>query len=154
MATKDDVVRKRNCGMAGFGNTSETVSATRERAMADVTDTPHYLPATREPRCRVSDLHLAFVAEKEIAKEHAKWRDSEVKAHWDTNHAPPAEGPGAAISAWAAEGRSRVSGQAPSEAGEKLQGGPVSAAKEREPASWKRFEAFKPEKAAHCPRLS
>ena len=41
-------------------------------------------------------------------KERAQWRGSETKARRDAIHASPAEGVGAAISAWAAEGRRRV----------------------------------------------
>ena len=62
--------------------------------MAEAMDASEDLPVSREARCRVGDLHLAFVAGKEKVEERAKWR-------WSANHASPVE----------AVERSRVLGQ-------------------------------------------
>ena len=65
----------------------------------------------------MSDLHPAFLVEKDIVRAHAKWWGPEAKARRDANYALAAERPGAAISKWTAEERSRVLGQ---ELGEEL----------------------------------
>ena len=73
-------------------------------------------------------------------KEHARWRDPEGEADWDANHASQVEAADAAISAWTAAARSRALDQKLSEDDEKLHGGLLRAAKERELAPWERFK--------------
>ena len=59
-------------GSIGAMDTLETVTGERERepvgGVMD-SDTPSQ-PADK--KCRAGDLHLAFVADKEVAKEHAQ----------------------------------------------------------------------------------
>ena len=56
-------------------------------------------------------IHLAFVADKEIVKEHAQLREPGMRAHWDAATAPPWAGVGAATSAWAADQRNEALGR-------------------------------------------
>ena len=76
----DAVDPKRNGGMADDMDTSETLSEKRSRAKADAVETSGDLPMTQEQCCRVSDLHLAFVADKEIVKGRAQWWNPDAKA--------------------------------------------------------------------------
>ena len=55
-----------------------------------------------------------------------------MKVRWGADHSSTAEGVDAAISAWAAGGRSRVLGQESTKEEEKLREGFAGAAKERE----------------------
>ena len=57
---------------------------------------------------------------------------------------PPGEEVGAAISARAADGRSKASGRRLQAEEDKLHRHLVRAAREREPAAWETFEVFKP----------
>ena len=67
-----------------------------------------------------------------------------MKARCESTRASPVDGVDAAISARAAEERSRVSGQELTEEEEKLHEGPVSAATGRARGAWKKFKVFKP----------
>ena len=49
--------------------------------------TPDNSPVTQGKRCRASDPHLAFVAEKGKVEKHAKWWEPEMQAPWDATHA-------------------------------------------------------------------
>ena len=80
-------------------------------------DSAEELPATHGERCRVEDLHLAPVVDKEVAKEHAPWRNLEMRAHWDATHALLLGGVDAACSARSEDHCDRARGQ-----GERLQG--------------------------------
>ena len=62
-------------------------------------DTSEDLPVTQEEHCRVEDLHLACVVEKEVAKEAEQWRAPGMKVHWDATNASPLERVDSAISA-------------------------------------------------------
>ena len=123
MAAMDAAEKKCNCDMPDAMDTSEALAGFRYRAMADAMDTSEDLPVTQGTRCRASGPHLPLVAEREIAKEHTQWRRSEMKAHWDANHAYPFEGADAAIPSWSAEVRSKVLGRELSEAEEKVSWG-------------------------------
>ena len=57
------------------------------------------MPATKGARCRVGDLLLASVAEKEMVMAHAQWSGPEMKARSDADYASPAAGVDAAMSA-------------------------------------------------------
>ena len=94
--------------MASAMDPFETSSRTRNRAMADAMDTLGDLPVTQEGRCRLSDLHLAIVADKNIVEEHAQRRGPEAKALRDADHASPVGGVDAAISGWTAGECSRL----------------------------------------------
>ena len=107
-------------------------------------DTSNDLPATEGKPCRVRGLHSAFVVDMGIVKERAEWRGTEVKACWGANHDSPGEGADAAILLWAAEERSRVSGQKLTGGEEKLVGGLASTAVERELCAWRQFKVPKP----------
>ena len=95
----------------------------RHCAIADATDTSGDSAVTQGKRCRTSGHHLTFAVDKEIVEEHAQWRDPQMRAHCDVNHASPLGGADAAISAWAAEERKRVSSQELAEGKEKAHRG-------------------------------
>ena len=71
LAVTDASERKRNFGMAAAPDTSEDSTAIQGK------------------RCRAADLHLAPVLDPGTVKEDAQRWGSEVKAHWDVNHASP-----------------------------------------------------------------
>ena len=58
--------------MADAVETSETSPGKRNRVMDAAMDNWGELLVTQEKRCRVSDLHMVFVAAEEIVKEHAQ----------------------------------------------------------------------------------
>ena len=71
--------------------------------MDDAMDSAGESHVTQEKRRHVSDLHLAFIAGKAIVKEHARWREPEMKARWDATRASTEKETDAAIFAWTAE---------------------------------------------------
>ena len=78
--------------------------------MEGATDVSADMPVTQETCCRVEDLHLSFVADKEVAKENAQWRDPEMKADWGATDASPLEWVDAAIAASTADQCSKALG--------------------------------------------
>ena len=65
-------------------DTSETLTGKRERApVADVMglDIP---TQSEDKKGRLGDPHVALATEKEVAKEHAQWRQSDMKNKIDT----------------------------------------------------------------------
>lgn len=107
-------------------------------------DASEDLPVTRGGRCRADDPHLAFVADEELAKEHAQWRAPEMRERGDVNRAFFAERADAVISASAAGQRNEAPGQDLSAEDAKFHGKLVRTAKGRELAAREKFEAFKP----------
>ena len=85
----------------------------------------------RGERCRVSDRRSASVADKEVAGEHPQGGNPDRKERRDPNHASAAEGQDAAISAWIAEERNRISGRELGGEEGKFHGGVASAARNR-----------------------
>ena len=77
----------------------------------DVVGYPNGSQDSQEKRCRVEALRLASVADKEVARGHAQWWRLELKSRLDATQSSVAGGVGAAISAWVAKERNRVSGQ-------------------------------------------
>ena len=61
----------------------------------------------------LGNLHLAVVADKEVAKGPARRRTPDLKSRSDAAQAAAAEGEKAAISAWVAEEYNRALGQEP-----------------------------------------
>ena len=55
-------------------DTLETACGKRERAPVDRAMDPQTRTQSLGKKCRVGDLHLAFVAEKKVVKEHVHWR--------------------------------------------------------------------------------
>ena len=82
------------------------------------------LPGNQAKRCRVNDPHLAFVAETEVVMPHARWRNPDLMARWKATHPLAVGEMGAAVSAWIARERNRVSGQELKGEGGKLHLGP------------------------------
>ena len=153
LATMDAVERKRNRNVADAMGASETPSGKRYRPTDGAMGSMDDLPARQEKRCRLSDPHLTFVADTEKVKKHAEWWEPEMKARWDATYGPPVEGVDAAIPAWTAEERSRVSGQESTEEEGESHGRLASAAKEREPGARKKFKVFRPVEEGTCSRL-
>ena len=56
--------------------------------MADAVDISGDPTATREDPCHMGVRRYLFVADKEIARQHAQLRGPEIKAHGDAKHAP------------------------------------------------------------------
>ena len=107
-------------------DTSETLAGKRERAPVEGaidSDTP---TQSIDKKSRLSDLHLAFVMDEEAAKEHAQWRQLELKEKIDTQIrlAPGAwvfvDGGEPVLSARVAEERDRILGQELTECGERI----------------------------------
>ena len=48
----------------------DAVDGKRNRDAEDTMGTSENLPVAQEKRCRVDDLHLTFVVEKELVTEH------------------------------------------------------------------------------------
>ena len=119
------VERKPNRDKADFAQTSGTLPGGRNCAMVDAAGTSEDLTATQEERRRVSDPYLAFFANKEIVKGRAQWWGPKIKERWGANDAPPVGGINAATPAWAAEERSRASGQESADEERKSRGGLV-----------------------------
>ena len=82
-------------------------------------------------------LRLAFVADKEVADEHAQWRSSEQKSRLGAAQYSVEEGAGAAISAWVGEECNRVFGH-------DLRAGLAGGARAKELDAWEHFEVRKP----------
>ena len=124
-------------------DTSASVTEKRGRVPVDVAanlDGPLW---NQEKRGRVGDPRLATVADKEVVKEHAQWRNPELKSRLDAAQASVVGGVCAATSA---EECHRTWGRELTEEEGKLQRGLASVAKERELSAQKKFKAFKPAK--------
>ena len=104
--------------------------------------------SSQEKRRRVGDFHLAFVAEEEVVKEHAQWRNPDWKSRLDATQSSVVEGVDAAISAGVGEVCNRVLAQDLTEDGEKSHGDLVSVVKEGGLNASKQF------KKAEIPNLS
>ena len=139
LAAIDGVDRKRNIDGDGVMDTAGT-SGTRNCAPAGAAGNSEELLGCLEKRCRAGYLHSAFVAEKEVAEEHAQWRNPALEARWGATHSSAAGGEDAAISAWAAEECRRVLGQKCMK--EEL----ARAAQEQELAAWRKFKVSPPAK--------
>ena len=119
--------------------TSETLAGKRDRAPMDVAENSKDSFRNLDRRCRVGDLHLAFVAEKKFAREHTHWWNPDMKTRWNATRACVVEGADAAISAWIAEECDRAWALKPTEEERKSHGGLASAAQERGLNSWMKF---------------
>ena len=65
-------------------DTSETLAGKRKRApVEEVTDSDIPIQST-DKASRLGDLHVAFVMDEEVVKEHAQWRQTEMKEKVDT----------------------------------------------------------------------
>ena len=81
------------------------------------------LARNQERRHRAGGLHLASVADEEVAEGHGQWRNSELEARRDAARVSAVEGGGAAISALTADYCSRVFGRELAETGKVGWGG-------------------------------
>ena len=88
--------------------TSETLTGKKDRAPGAVAENSDLSPGNQEKRCRVGALHFASVAGKEVVREHAQWRNSDLKSRWAAAHASAVDGVDAAVSARIAQDRNRV----------------------------------------------
>ena len=69
----------------------------------DVAENVEGPPRNQEKRCRADDRHFAFDTDKEVVKEHAQWRNPELKSRLDATQSSVIGAMNAAISAWVAE---------------------------------------------------
>ena len=128
----EEVGRNRKAADDDAADASETLACKRGRAPVCVADVSGESLRYQEKRCRVADLRMVFLADKEAMKGRAGWRNPDLRAHWDATHAPAVEGVRDAIPAWIVEECNRVLGRETSEGGGNLYGGLASAAKEGE----------------------
>ena len=89
----------------------DAAERTRTCGMADATDPSEDTPATQEKSCRAKNLHVAFVADKELVEEGAQWWGPGMNARPNAATASPMEGVDAATSAWAADQCNKVLGK-------------------------------------------
>ena len=95
-------------------DSSETLAGKRERAPLEGVMDSETPTQSIDKRSRIGDLHLAFVMGKEVVKEHAQWRQSELEEKIDTqNRLDPGasvflDGGGPSLSAWVAGARNRI----------------------------------------------
>ena len=92
-------------------DSSVSISGKMERPPAGVAEYLNGSPQRQDRRCRVGALRWTFVADKEVVKERAQWRDPELKSRMGPTHPSVVEGAGYATPAWAAEECHRVLGQ-------------------------------------------
>ena len=78
--------------MADAADTPETLPGGRNRPTDGAMESADDLAVTKGTRRRLSDPHLAFVADKEIVKERTQWWEPEMKSHRNTTLASPVEG--------------------------------------------------------------
>ena len=90
--------------------TSATVTGKRGRPTADVVEFLNSATGAQAKRYRVVASRLALVAEKAVAKKHAKWRNPGLKSGADASQCSVVEGVDAAIPAWVAEDYERILG--------------------------------------------
>ena len=115
-------------------------------------DTSEDMPATQEKRRRAEDLHLAFVADKEIVEEHEQWRGPGMRALWEAATASALEGVRAATSAWAEDQRKTTLGQELTAGEERTHGALVRGAKDRDLGDWGKFTVFEPARLEKPPK--
>ena len=65
--------RKRTLAEDDAMDASEALTRKRGRAPDVIADNWDALLGDEEKRCRARDLHLAFVVDRAVAREHAKW---------------------------------------------------------------------------------
>ena len=85
------VDRERKLGGERAVDSSATLPGEWIRAMVDAAENSEELLSNREKRGRAGDLPSAFVADKEVAKGRAQWRNPNLKARRDATHASVAE---------------------------------------------------------------
>ena len=86
----------------------------RERALGD----PGIEPSAAKERAMVAVLHSASVMDKEVIKRHGQRWGPAMEDSWGAPPTSPADGVGAAISAWTADLRDKISGEDLSREGE------------------------------------
>ena len=132
--------------------TTETISGKRERAPAEGAMDSAIPTQSVETEGRLGDLHLAFVMDKGVAKEHARRRRSDMKEKIDmrTRKDPGVsfsmDFGGPVLSAWAAEERSRIPGQELPEVEERAHADLARMAKDRNLEASGQFKVSPPVK--------
>ena len=76
----EEVDRNRKVAEDYVLGTSETLAGKQDRGLVDVAGNSEEALRNQEWRCRVGVLHLAFVADKELVKEHAQWQSPDLEA--------------------------------------------------------------------------
>ena len=89
----------------------------------------------------------AFVADKEVVKEHAQWRDSESRPPVGASRSSAVVGLEAAISARVADEYNRVLGRGSTEGGETAHANLVREAEAKWPDAWKSSQVSNPLRA-------
>ena len=94
--------RTRLASMDDVMDNSGTLTGKQGRAPEDVAGNSGETLGNQAKRRRVGDPLSAFVAEQEVAKEHAQWRNRDLKSRLNASAASVVGGVDAAISAWVA----------------------------------------------------
>ena len=81
-----------------FRGTSVAVIAERDRPPGDVVKISDETLGNGGRRCRVGELHLAFVTDEGVAKEHDQRRNPDLESRSDATQASIVQGVDAAIS--------------------------------------------------------
>ena len=142
LALVDAADRKREIAEKGAADTSETLSGKRGRASVVASEDSEMSIGNQDESCRLRDLHLVYVVDKEVAEGHAQCLAPDLKARWDATHASAAAGVRAQISERIAQECNPVQRQELSEEErDTLRRGPATAAKEKELHDWQKSTA-------------
>ena len=128
-------------GLQGNPDAPVTSTGNRGRPPADAVEHlqgPAFVP---DKRCKRDAVCVAFVADKEVVKERAQWRNPELRPRveaprWAESAAGRVE---AAISAWVADKCNRVPGQVSSNEEEAAHADLLREAGRRGPDAWGTF---------------
>ena len=122
--------------MAVLGKMPRTTDGARETGTA--------AGGTPEKSPRSAALEIALAVDLKALKEHAQWRNPELKPHVEPHQSSAMEGVDGAASAWVAEERNRALGQELSPGREERHVGLGQAAKIKELDAWRKFDVYEP----------
>ena len=126
--------KKKNAdGSSGEMDTSMSVLGKRTRTIGGIMEPRTAAYGNTEKRQSSKTLQIALAVELEVVKEHAQWRDPELKPEVDARQSSVVEGVDGAVSAWVEDGSYRELGQGLSPGGEEQRAALVQAAKIKEP---------------------
>ena len=94
LPTPDAAKLKRKIACEDAMDTSGTLSGKWNRAMVDAAANSDELHGNQDRRCRVGDLHSAFVADGKVAKGNTQWWNPESEARWGATRISAAGGSG------------------------------------------------------------
>ena len=114
-----------------------SVLGKRDRPALEGVETLVGSQGRQDRRFRGDALRVASVADLQVVKEHAQWRNPELKPQVDATQSSVVEGVDGAVSAWVAEECNRVLSRESSSGEEDMYADPALDA-------WGKFEVFGP----------